>query len=101
MVPGPGDEDLTLSLVVTDLDTTYVARLHHGALTHRVTEDPDPGGTTFTLTRAVLVALVVGAVSLPDALAQGAVTVDGDPAVLGRLVALMAPVDPDFAIVTP
>ena len=99
--PRAWDEDLTLSLVVTDRDTTYVARLHHGALTHRVAEAPDPGGTTFTLTRAVLIALIVGALSLPDALHQGAVAVDGDPGVLGRLVALMAPVDPDFPIVTP
>ena len=38
---------------------------------------------------------------LAAALGDGSVTVDGDPAELGSLVVLLAPVDPDFAIVTP
>jgi alkyl sulfatase BDS1-like metallo-beta-lactamase superfamily hydrolase len=99
--PRAWHEELTLSLVVTDLGVTHVARLANGALTHRVAARPAPGSTTFTLTRAVLIGLVTGASSLEDARARGAVTVDGDPAVLGRLVSLLAPVDPDFAIVTP
>ena len=38
---------------------------------------------------------------LPAAIAAGTVSVDGDAADLGLLVSLLAPVDPDFAIVTP
>jgi hypothetical protein len=33
--------------------------------------------------------------------ADGAVTIAGDPAGFQRLLSLIAPVDPDFAIVTP
>ena len=32
---------------------------------------------------------------------RSVVVVDGDPAVLGRLIAVLAPVDPDFDIVVP
>jgi len=35
------------------------------------------------------------------ALADGTITIDGDPADLGRLVAVLAPVDRNFPIVTP
>ncbi len=38
---------------------------------------------------------------MAKAIADGAVRIDGDATVLGRLVALLAPVDPGFAIVTP
>jgi len=34
-------------------------------------------------------------------MSDGTVVIEGDPAVLGQLVALLAPVDPGFAIVTP
>jgi ubiquinone biosynthesis protein UbiJ len=40
-------------------------------------------------------------VDLKAGIADGTVTVDGDPADLQRLVDLLAPVNPDFAIVTP
>ena len=53
------------------------------------------------MTRPALIGLVTGTLDLAAALGDGTVTVDGDPAVLGRLVALLAPGDPNFAIVTP
>jgi alkyl sulfatase BDS1-like metallo-beta-lactamase superfamily hydrolase len=70
-------------------------------LNHRTVIAPVNGCTAFTLSRSTLVGLVTGTVDLGRAIADGTVTVDGDPAVLGRLVALLAPVDPDFAVVTP
>jgi ubiquinone biosynthesis protein UbiJ len=54
-----------------------------------------------TVARRSLIGLVTGTLDLAAALGDGTVAVDGDAAVLGRLVALLAPVDPDFAIVTP
>lgn len=56
---------------------------------------------TFRLTRTDLVKLLTGRLDLQAALADGTVQVEGDPADLGLLVSLLAPVDPDFAIVTP
>jgi alkyl sulfatase BDS1-like metallo-beta-lactamase superfamily hydrolase len=57
--------------------------------------------TTFTLSRLALIGLVTGSLDFGAATADGTVTVEGDPADLGRLIALLAPVDPDFNIVAP
>jgi alkyl sulfatase BDS1-like metallo-beta-lactamase superfamily hydrolase len=60
-----------------------------------------PGTTTFRLTRDDLLSLVTGSMDLPSAIAAGTVEVESKPADLTLLVSLLAPVDPDFAIVTP
>jgi alkyl sulfatase BDS1-like metallo-beta-lactamase superfamily hydrolase len=99
--PKAWPERLALSFVITDTNTTYTAELRNGVLHHRVCDSPAADSTTFTLTRPTLIGLVTGTVNLADAIANGDVGVDGDPADLGRLVSLLAPVDPDFAIVTP
>ena len=99
--PRAWDHHLVLSWVITDQDTTYVTELRNGALNHRTVDTPLAGSTTFTLTRASLIGLVTGTLDLPTAIADGGVGLDGDPADLGVLVGLLAPIDSDFAIVTP
>jgi alkyl sulfatase BDS1-like metallo-beta-lactamase superfamily hydrolase len=99
--PRAWNEHLLISWVITDTNTTHLVELRNGTLNHRTVSAPVNGCTTFTLARSALVGLVTGTLDLPRALADGTVAVDGDPGVLGRLVALLAPVDPDFAIVTP
>jgi alkyl sulfatase BDS1-like metallo-beta-lactamase superfamily hydrolase len=98
--PRAWDEHLILSWVVTDTGTTYVTELRNGALHHREAEAPAPG-TCFTLSRATLIGLVTGTVDPTQAVADGALAIEGDPAALQGLVSLIAPVDPNFAIVTP
>ncbi len=99
--PKAWHEHIVLSFVITDTDTTHVAELRNGVMHHRVADAPDPSGTTFTLTRPTFLGLILGRVDMAKAVADGAVRIDGDAAVLGRLVGLLAPVDPGFAIVTP
>jgi alkyl sulfatase BDS1-like metallo-beta-lactamase superfamily hydrolase len=99
--PKAWDEHLVLSFVITDEDQTYVFELRNGAANHRATAAPAPGSTTLTLARRVLIGLMVGQVDFGTAVADGTITVDGDPADLGRLVAVLARNDPEFAIVTP
>ena len=99
--PRAWDERLVLSWVILDEDTTYVTELRNGVLNHRAVAAPRPGTTTFRLTRLDLIKLVLGMQELPAAIASGAVTVEGDPRELERLVGVLAPLDPDFAIVTP
>jgi len=99
--PKAWDLHLVISWVFTDVNVTYVTELRNGALNHRTTTAPAADSTTFTLTRLSLGGLVAGAISLPDALQSGAVTVVGDPSVLGTLVGVMGEVDRSFAIVTP
>ncbi|MFO7590312.1 MAG: alkyl sulfatase C-terminal domain-containing protein, partial [Acidimicrobiia bacterium] len=99
--PEAWDLHLMISWVITDTGTTHLTELRNGTLNHRMVAAPVPGTTTFTLTRTVLIGLVTGTVDLVAALGDGTVTVDGDPAILGSLIGVVAPVDPDFAIVTP
>ena len=99
--PRAWDLHLTLCWVITDDGDTYLTELRNGTLNNRTVHQPPAGTTTFTLARPALIALVTGALDLTAAITDGTVTVDGDPADLQRLVELLAPVDPDFAIVTP
>jgi alkyl sulfatase BDS1-like metallo-beta-lactamase superfamily hydrolase len=99
--PRAWDTHLRMAWHLSDKATTFLVEVRHGALHHRtVTTIPD-GVTTLTLTRPQLVGLLTGTLDLIAALGDGSVVVDGDPSVLGDLVALLAPVDPDFDIVTP
>ena len=104
-VDGPRAWDVHLRVAwrITDEATTHIVELRNGALHHRAVGDgPAPDGVTvFALERTALIALVTGALDLTAAMADGMVTVDGDPEVLGQLVAVLAPVDPDFDIVIP
>ena len=99
--PKAWHEHIVLSFVVTDTDTTHIAELRNGVMHHRVADAPDPNGTTFTLSRPTFLGLILRRVDMAKAVGDGTVRVDGDPTVLGRLVGLLAPVDPGFAIVTP
>ncbi len=103
MVDGPRawDESLRVALCLSDEETTYLLELRHGALNHRTVARPPEGVTAFTLTRRVLIDLVTGRLDVAAARVDGTVTVDGDPSVLGQLVAVLSPGDPNFAIVTP
>jgi alkyl sulfatase BDS1-like metallo-beta-lactamase superfamily hydrolase len=92
---------LVIAWTITDEDTTYVTELRNGVLHHRVVDAPPPGVVGFALDRRSLIGVVTGQLDLAAALADGSVEVDGDPSVLATLVALLAPVDPDFDIVTP
>lgn len=99
--PRAWDRHITIAWVFTDEDAIHVTELRNGALNHRPVAAAPPGITTFRLTRPGLAGLLTGRPDLPTALADGTVRVEGDPADFALLVSLLAPVDPDFAIVTP
>jgi alkyl sulfatase BDS1-like metallo-beta-lactamase superfamily hydrolase len=99
--PRAWDAHIVISWVVTDDDTTWVLELRNGTLHHRVADAPVAGSTTLTLPRSAVIGVMTGVVDVDAAIASGAITIDGDVAVLGQLVGLLAPVDPNFPIVTP
>ncbi|NGP05180.1 MBL fold metallo-hydrolase [Rhodococcus sp. 14C212] len=99
--PRAWDVRLVISWILTDLGITYLTELRHGVLNHRTVDEPLPDGTVFTLTRRTLVGALTGQLDPATALADGTIAVTGDPTVAGRLFEVLAPVDPDFAIVTP
>ena len=90
--PRAWDEDLSVGVELTDVAASYRLDLRNGVLVHR----PAPtGGADLVLrmTRAALPGLLMGNTD--------GVTLDGDPTVLARLMAVLDAPDPDFAIVTP
>ena len=99
--PRAWDEHLRLAWRITDEDAAYLLELRNGALHHRTITEVPAGVTTFTVSRLALIGLVTGTLDFAAATADGTVVIEGDPEVLGRLVALLAPVDPDFDIVAP
>jgi alkyl sulfatase BDS1-like metallo-beta-lactamase superfamily hydrolase len=99
--PQAWNEHLLISFVLTDLDTVHVVEVRNGTLVQRHVSEPAEGSTTFSLTRPLFGALLGGALDLGEAIGDGRVVVDGDPAVFGRLASLLDPPDPDFSIVTP
>ena len=99
--PRAWDEHLLIAWCITDEDTSYVTELRNGVLNHRTVADVPADVTTFSLTRLALIGIVTGTIDFATAMADGTVAIDGDPTVLGRLISLLAPVDPDFNIVTP
>jgi alkyl sulfatase BDS1-like metallo-beta-lactamase superfamily hydrolase len=99
--PKAWDVSAKVAFVITDEGSTHLAELRNGALHHRTVAAVPAGTTTFSLTRLDLIGAITGTVDLAQALADGVIAVDGDPAELAQLVGLLAPVDPDFDIVTP
>ncbi len=99
--PRAWQTSLRIALTIADDGVTYLAELRNGALHHRRVDAAPAGVTVFTLSRLALIGLVTGTLDLAAALADGTVTVEGDPGVLGQLVSLLGPTDPGFAIVTP
>jgi alkyl sulfatase BDS1-like metallo-beta-lactamase superfamily hydrolase len=88
------DERLTIDLVVGDRAVGYRVQLRNGVLTYTAAAQSTPADAVVTLPAAALPALAMGG----DA---PGVTVDGDAAVLPRLLSALDEADPDFAIVLP
>ena len=99
--PRAWDEHLTLSWVLSDAGVTYVTELRNGTMNHRTVASPIEGSTTLTLTRPTLIGLVTGRLDLEAAVVDGTVKIEGDTSALGRLIGVLARLDPDFTIVTP
>lgn len=99
--PRAWDEHLVTAWTITDEDTTYVVELRNGVLHHRTVAEAPSDVTRFTLSRRALIGVVTGQVDLATAIADGSVTINGNPAAMANLVGLLAPVDAEFNIVLP
>ena len=86
----------------TDRDETLVLTLKHCTLTHRLGEWSDAAGASIITTRAVLDSTVLGKRTIPDAVREGLIRIEGDPTRLAVLFgALDQPADLMFDILTP
>jgi alkyl sulfatase BDS1-like metallo-beta-lactamase superfamily hydrolase len=99
--PRAGDRSMTIAWHFTDTGSDYTLILANGVLRHRVGAPPDAPDATVRVSRAGFNRLIAGAAQPQDLLAAGDLTIDGDAALFGRLLGLLDPPDPNFAIVTP
>lgn len=99
--PRAWDEHLRIVWHLTDEAVFHLTELRNGALHHRVVAEVPDDVVTVHLTRRVLIDLVTRRIDVTVAVGEGSITFEGDPTALGQLVGLLAPVDPDFAIVVP
>lgn len=90
-----------VQIELTDSNETWALELSHGVLNNtegRELANPD---VKLTLTRPVLLALLVQGTPLTELAEQGKVKVEGDPTALASLQGAVAEFTPDFNLVTP
>jgi len=90
--PRAWDEVLAIGVVLADSGVAHRLDLRNGVLVHHVAPVDDVQ-VTVTTTRAALPGLLAGRTE--------GIRIEGDAAVLGRLMQLLEAPDPEFAIVTP
>src|SRR5262245_19130030 len=93
--PAAWDERLSIDVVLTDSGERYRVRLANGVLTDSDRPQRGDADATVTTTRHALPALATGT------LAQTGIEITGDESAIARLLGVLEPGDPDFAIVTP
>ncbi|GAA4481449.1 alkyl sulfatase dimerization domain-containing protein [Rhodococcus olei] len=103
--PRAWDAHLIVDWNVTDESVVHRTELRNGLLVHHDL-DPEFGvqvapDALFTLTRPIMIGVLLGSVDLPTAIADGRVGVEGEVARLVELAGYLDAPDPDFPIVTP
>jgi alkyl sulfatase BDS1-like metallo-beta-lactamase superfamily hydrolase len=91
---------IELDVVFTDVDEAFALTVAHGALSHPRGRRPGPRATV-RAPRLAFLALIGGVVTVPDALAAGAIEIEGDAAPLEELLSLLQAPPGRFPIVTP
>ena len=95
-------QSLVVNWRFTDRNETLVLTLKHSTLTHRMGEIAANADVSVTTTRATMDAIVMRKLTIPDALASGALQLQGEIQKLGALFAMMdPPAGIMFEILTP
>ncbi|MBF9328186.1 alkyl/aryl-sulfatase [Mycobacteroides chelonae] len=100
--PKAWDEHFVSDWRFIDEDRVHRVELRNGVLVHydRPADISEPD-VTFTLTRPILIKVLLDGTDPAQLVASGEITVDGDVTGFARLVAVLDQPDPNFAIVTP
>ncbi len=93
--------NLTLNLVVTDIDEHYAVEVRRGVLNYTQGRTAPTAQVTVTTPKHGLTAMLGGPAAVQQALASGLVQIDGDAAVLTALLGLLDDFEFWFDIVTP
>ena len=95
-----GDLSLTINLVLTDQDETFVLRLADGVLHHHP-RAPDPtANATLTLSKPFFLRLMTGGAGATDLLTSDEVRIEGSTIDLARFLGLLDKAPGTFPIVT-
>ncbi|TAJ89023.1 MAG: MBL fold metallo-hydrolase [Reyranella sp.] len=95
-------QSLVVNWRFTDRSETLVLTLKHSTLTHRMGEVAANADVSVTTTRATMDHIVMRKLTIPDALASGALKLEGEIPKLGALFAMMdPPAGMMFEILTP
>ena len=95
-------ESMILNWQFTDRAEKLVLTLKHSTLTHRLGEWSDTASTSIITTRAMLDSIVLRKTTPPDAIASGALRIEGDPSRLAALFGMLEqPAGFMFDILTP
>ena len=102
-IDGPRAADASLSMIwiLPDVEEAYQLTMTNGVLTYRPNRDGLTAEATLTVERSTLNDILLGAANLEELVASGRVKIDGEQPALARLLGLLDPPDPNFAIVTP
>lgn len=93
---------MVLNWLFTDRAEQLALTLRHGTLTHRLGSSARNATASITTTRATLDAIVLGRLTPADALASGALRVEGEAGQAAALLAMLDPPSPMmFDILTP
>jgi len=94
-------EELTINIVFTDIEESYVLEVENAVL-HHARREPDPDAhATIRVTRKLLLGLLTGEAALRDLALSGELDIDGSRIDLLRFFSLLSAPDPTFAVVTP
>jgi alkyl sulfatase BDS1-like metallo-beta-lactamase superfamily hydrolase len=99
--PRAGDRRIALHWRFPDTGEEHQLTLEHGVLTQRRGAPAGSVDATVSIERAALNEVLAGSTSLPDLIASGGLSIEGDQPKLGELLGLLDEPDPGFAIVTP
>ena len=95
-------QSMVINWRFTDRDETLALTLKHCTLTHRLAEWSNAAAASVTTTRSTLDELMLGRTTPQQAVASGALKIEGDPS---RLAVLFAMFDPPnslmFNVITP
>lgn len=92
---------MTLNWNFTDLQERYAMTLRNSALTYLANAQSAQATATITLDKATLDRISLKQLTLPDAIRDGSIRIDGNPQAVASLFAMLDTFDGYFSIVTP
>jgi alkyl sulfatase BDS1-like metallo-beta-lactamase superfamily hydrolase len=95
-----GDRSITLGLTLPDVGESWTLMVRNGALSHRTGVDQDTDAAV-TISRTDLNEVILRTAPLPDLIADGRATVEGDQQGLQDFIALLDDFEFWFNIITP